>query len=81
MPTDLFDRVRVIDVDTHLTEPPDVWTGRTPRGGVCHRFAALKLVSVESGAGWIPAARETFDWQWRNGGVSGPRPSGPTSRR
>ena len=25
---DLFDRYRVIDVDTHLTEPPDVWTTR-----------------------------------------------------
>lgn len=37
-------------------------------GGVCHRFPDLKLVSVESGAGWIPAALETFDWQWRNGG-------------
>ncbi len=38
-------------------------------GGVCHRFPDLKLVSVESGVGWIPAALETFDWQWRNGGV------------
>jgi predicted TIM-barrel fold metal-dependent hydrolase len=27
---DLFDRFRVIDVDTHLTEPPDVWTARVP---------------------------------------------------
>ena len=25
---DLFDRYRVIDVDTHLTEPPGVWTDR-----------------------------------------------------
>ena len=38
-------------------------------GGVCHRFPELKLVSVESGVGWIPAALETFDWQWQNGGV------------
>src|SRR5690606_18157773 len=38
-------------------------------GGVCHRFPDLKMVSVESGAGWIPAALEAFDWQWRNGGV------------
>ena len=30
MRTDLFDRVAVIDVDTHLTEPPDVWTARVP---------------------------------------------------
>ena len=28
MATDLFERHRVIDVDTHLTEPPDVWTSR-----------------------------------------------------
>jgi predicted TIM-barrel fold metal-dependent hydrolase len=28
--SDLFDRMRVIDVDTHLTEPPDVWTARMP---------------------------------------------------
>ena len=38
-------------------------------GGVCHRFPDLKFVSVESGVGWIPAALEAFDWQWRNGGV------------
>ena len=30
MSTDLFDRFKVIDVDTHLTEPPDVWTARMP---------------------------------------------------
>ena len=24
----LFERYRVIDVDTHITEPPDVWTSR-----------------------------------------------------
>ncbi len=28
--TDLFDRFEVIDVDTHVTEPPDVWTARMP---------------------------------------------------
>jgi predicted TIM-barrel fold metal-dependent hydrolase len=38
-------------------------------GGVCHRFPDLKLVSVESGVGWIPSALEACDWQWRNGGV------------
>ena len=43
-------------------------------GGVCHRFPDLKLVSVESGVGWIPAALETFDWQWRNGGVRDEHP-------
>src|SRR4029453_11946440 len=24
----LFDRIRAIDTDTHITEPPDVWTAR-----------------------------------------------------
>jgi uncharacterized protein len=43
-------------------------------GGVCHRFPDLKMVSVESGVGWIPAALETFDWQWRNGGVGDEHP-------
>ena len=38
-------------------------------GGVCHRFPDLKFVSVESGVGWLPGVLETFDWQWRNGGI------------
>ncbi len=24
----IFDRIRAIDTDTHVTEPPDVWTAR-----------------------------------------------------
>ncbi len=28
MSQDLFDRFHVIDADTHITEPPDVWTSR-----------------------------------------------------
>jgi len=27
-------------------------------GGVCHRFPERKLVSVESGVGWIPSCLE-----------------------
>lgn len=38
-------------------------------GGVCHRFPRLRLVSVESGAGWIPSLLEALDWQWQNSGV------------
>lgn len=38
-------------------------------GGVCHRFPALKFVSVESGIGWIPFCLEHLDWQWKNCGV------------
>ncbi len=43
-------------------------------GGVCHRFPEVKFVSVESGVGWLPSAMETFDWQWRNGGVGDDHP-------
>ena len=28
VPAELFQRYRVVDVDTHLTEPPDLWTSR-----------------------------------------------------
>ena len=28
MPAELFERHHVVDVDTHLTEPPDLWTSR-----------------------------------------------------
>ncbi len=43
-------------------------------GGVCHRFPRLKMVSVESGAGWMQSAVESFDWQWRNSGVAQEHP-------
>jgi predicted TIM-barrel fold metal-dependent hydrolase len=31
MPAPLFERYRVIDIDTHITEPADVWTSRLPK--------------------------------------------------
>ena len=37
--------------------------------GIPHRFPELKLVSVESGVGWIPFVLEALDWQWKNNGV------------
>jgi predicted TIM-barrel fold metal-dependent hydrolase len=43
-------------------------------GGVCHRFPRLRLVSVESGIGFMPSILETFDWQWRNGGIAREHP-------
>jgi predicted TIM-barrel fold metal-dependent hydrolase len=43
-------------------------------GGLCHRFPRLKFVSVESGAGWIPAMLDTFDWQWENNWVRSEHP-------
>ncbi len=35
-------------------------------GGVCHRFPELKMVSVESGVGWLPSYLEAADWQFVN---------------
>ncbi|MBW2267469.1 MAG: amidohydrolase family protein [Deltaproteobacteria bacterium] len=29
--TSFFDRFRAVDTDTHVTEPPDLWTSRVPR--------------------------------------------------
>ena len=42
--------------------------------GVPHRFPELKLVSVESGVGWIPFVLEALDWQWKNYGVAQEHP-------
>ncbi|MGE0881123.1 MAG: amidohydrolase family protein [Acidimicrobiia bacterium] len=46
-------------------------------GGVCHKFPDLKLVSVESGFGWIPFFLESLDFYWGNMGTdwSLPKPS------
>ena len=43
-------------------------------GGICHRFPDLKMVSVESGVGWIPFVLEALDWQWKNSGVTTENP-------
>jgi predicted TIM-barrel fold metal-dependent hydrolase len=43
-------------------------------GGICHRFPTLKLVSVESGVGWIPFVLEALDWQFKNSGVTKEHP-------
>jgi predicted TIM-barrel fold metal-dependent hydrolase len=37
--------------------------------GFLERFPKLKIVSVESGVGWLPFALESMDWQWKNSGV------------
>jgi predicted TIM-barrel fold metal-dependent hydrolase len=42
--------------------------------GICHRFPDLEFVSVESGVGWIPGVLETFDWQWKGGGIAQEHP-------
>ena len=40
----LFDRYRVVDIDTHVTEPADVWTERVER-----RFGERVLEGVPEG--------------------------------
>jgi predicted TIM-barrel fold metal-dependent hydrolase len=42
--------------------------------GIPQRFPRLKLVSVESGVGWIPFVLEALDWQWKNNGVAQEHP-------
>ena len=55
MPTDLFDRFAVIDVDTHLTEPPDVWTARVPAVDARHR-CRTSSASTATTCGWPTAS-------------------------
>jgi uncharacterized protein len=43
-------------------------------GGVCHRYPELRVVSVESGIGWIPFALQSLDWMWENSGVAKEHP-------
>lgn len=42
--------------------------------GVCHRFPDLKIVSVESGVGWIPYALQALDWMWKESAVTKEHP-------
>jgi predicted TIM-barrel fold metal-dependent hydrolase len=43
-------------------------------GGVCHRFPDLKIVSVESGIGWIPFVLQSLDWMWMQCDIVGEHP-------
>jgi predicted TIM-barrel fold metal-dependent hydrolase len=43
-------------------------------GGACHRFPDLKIVSVESGIGWIPFALQSLDWMWKESAVTTEHP-------
>src|SRR5207247_635449 len=45
--------------------------------GLCIRFPRLKIVSVESGFGYIPFLLESLDWQWHNGGAAKDHPDRP----
>ena len=37
--------------------------------GLLDRFPELKIVSVESGIGWVSFFLEALDWQWENNGL------------
>jgi predicted TIM-barrel fold metal-dependent hydrolase len=50
-------------------------------GGVCHRFPGLKLVSVESGFGWVPYFLESLDFYWDNMGTDTSLPTPGTCFR
>jgi predicted TIM-barrel fold metal-dependent hydrolase len=43
-------------------------------GGVCHRFPELRIVSVESGVGWVPFALQALDWMWKASRVTDEHP-------
>jgi predicted TIM-barrel fold metal-dependent hydrolase len=74
--SDLFDDPARLGVKTNFARASSLYFMENSRcladltfGGICHRFPALRFVSVESGAGWLPFVLEGFDWQWKNGGV------------
>ena len=48
--TSLFDRFPVIDVDSHITEPPDLWTSRLPAK---YKDDAPHVVRVDGEDRWI----------------------------
>jgi predicted TIM-barrel fold metal-dependent hydrolase len=43
-------------------------------GGVCHRFPDLKIVSVESGVGWVPFLLQALDVMWKESDVVSEHP-------
>jgi len=78
---DLFDDPAGLGVRTHFSRTSSLYFMENSKcladlifGGICHRYPRLKFVSVESGAGWMPFILEAFDWQWKNGGVTGEHP-------
>jgi predicted TIM-barrel fold metal-dependent hydrolase len=71
-----------VSLKKFTTVPADEHTRRTSVGtlgnakaiadaiclGVCHRYPKLKLVSVESGIGWLPYLADSLDWHWKSFG-------------
>jgi len=52
----LFDRHRAVDTDTHLTEPPDLWTSRLARKWA---DAAPRLECIDGRDVWFMGGRNT----------------------
>jgi uncharacterized protein len=50
MDTDLFDQYAAIDVDTHVTEPPDLWSSRVAKK---HRDLAPRIERVDGKDVWL----------------------------
>jgi len=61
-PRSLIEGIKVIDSDTHLTEPRDLWTSRAPRA---YRDRVPRIVKRSEGYTHLPAeARWTSDDVW-----------------
>ncbi len=62
-PMELFAEHAVIDVDTHVTEPADLWTSRVPANGATRYLTSSASRVVTSGS-------STANGRWRQGAVS-----------
>src|SRR3990172_256776 len=57
MTRSLFERYRVVDIDTHITEPADVWTSR-----ISSKWGGMPGASSAAGhTGSFPDMRKTYD--------------------
>jgi predicted TIM-barrel fold metal-dependent hydrolase len=50
VPVDLLSGIKVVDVDTHLTEPHDLWTSRAP---AAYRDRVPQVHDVDGVASWV----------------------------
>jgi uncharacterized protein len=76
MPAELFQRHRVIDVDTHLTEPPDLWTSRvsTKWGDAVPHVETMRGTDIWlAGGTFLNTPGNTAIAGWRDYVPDGPR--------
>ena len=69
MPTAITERIKVIDVATHITEPADVWTSRLSK-----KWGTDRVPHVEEDP-------EDGKWYWMLGGQKGQQPIPPSRPR